>query len=79
MEATYEERQQARSELKAAAARLESAAQGMKEALVPLGEAIELAPPELLQDLADANLNAHHSLGRLNTARALLQRLNPDA
>lgn len=54
--------------------RMDQAAAEIKAALVPLSEAMTLAPAELLQDLADANLNAHHALGRLNSARAMLRR-----
>lgn len=53
---------------------MDDAAEKIKAALVPLSEAMTLAPAELLQDLADANLNAHHALGRLNSARAMLRR-----
>lgn len=58
---------------------MDAAALQMKASLEPLSAAIASAPPELIQDLCDANLNAHHALGRLNSARAMLRRPDVDA
>lgn len=59
--------------------RMDEAAQQLKDALQPLSDALALVPAELLQELADSNLNVHHALGRLNSARAMLRRLESRA
>ena len=60
-------------------AQMDDTAKALKEALVPLSQAIGMVPAELLQDLCDANLNIHHALGRLNAARAMMRRMGDNA
>lgn len=62
-----------------ASAKMEEAALAAKRSIELIHGAIIFAPAEILQDLADANLNSHHALGRLNSARAMLRRGVVDA